>query len=119
MFSIWSAPGFYKESYWIACAGEDQQQQEITDPSSRQRGRYKVTNPQLSKKNFKEEEKLVTSPRWVPDTKTECRSQFNFNFKPEVSSLVSYWTELQSVSYELLGRGPERVIRKILRALSC
>jgi hypothetical protein len=33
----------------------------ITGQSSRQRGRYKITNPQLSKENFKEKEKLVTS----------------------------------------------------------
>jgi hypothetical protein len=39
------------------CAAEDQQQ--ITDPSSRQRGRYKVANPQLSKESFKEKEKLA------------------------------------------------------------
>jgi hypothetical protein len=44
------------------CAGKDQQQQQITDPSSRQGGRYKITNPQLSKENFKEKEKLVTDP---------------------------------------------------------
>jgi hypothetical protein len=60
------------------CAGEDQQQQQNTDPSSRQRGHYKITNPQLSKENFKEKEKLVAGPRWVPDTKTDwptdCRS---------------------------------------------
>jgi hypothetical protein len=47
-------------------------------PSSRQRGRYKIINPQLSKENFKEKEKLVADPRWVPDTKTDwpavCRS---------------------------------------------
>jgi hypothetical protein len=42
------------------CAGEEQQRQLITDPSSRQRGRYKITNPQLSKDNFKEKEKSVT-----------------------------------------------------------
>jgi hypothetical protein len=29
-------------------------------PSSRQRGRHIITNLQLSKKNFKEKEKLVT-----------------------------------------------------------
>jgi hypothetical protein len=50
------------------CAGEDQQQQQITDPFSRQSVRYKITNPQLSKENFKEKEKLVASLRWVPDT---------------------------------------------------
>jgi hypothetical protein len=53
------------------CADEDQQQHSITDPSSRQRGRYKITNPQLSKDNFKEKEKLAVGPRWVPDTKTD------------------------------------------------
>jgi hypothetical protein len=42
------------------CAGEALQQQYITDPTSRQRGRYKILNPQLSKENFKEKEKLVT-----------------------------------------------------------
>jgi hypothetical protein len=35
----------------------------ITDPSSRQRGRYEITNPQLSKENLKENEKLVAGPR--------------------------------------------------------
>jgi hypothetical protein len=35
------------------CAAEDQQKQQIADPSSRQRGRYKITYPQLSKENFK------------------------------------------------------------------
>jgi hypothetical protein len=44
--------------------------QEITDPTSRQRERYKITNSQLPKEYFKEKEKLVTDPRWVPDTKT-------------------------------------------------
>jgi hypothetical protein len=44
------------------CAGEAQQQQSITDPSPRQRGRYKIPNPQLSKENFKEKEKLMTGP---------------------------------------------------------
>jgi hypothetical protein len=31
-----------------------------------------ITNPQLSKQSFKEEEKLVTGLRCVPDTKTDC-----------------------------------------------
>jgi hypothetical protein len=44
------------------CAGEANQQQEITDPTSCQKGRHKITNPQLSKKNFKEKENLVTGP---------------------------------------------------------
>jgi hypothetical protein len=34
---------------------------------------YKITNPQLSKENFKEKEKLVAGPRWVPDTKMDWR----------------------------------------------
>jgi hypothetical protein len=34
---------------WRDCAGEDQQQQYITEPSSRQRGRNKITSPQLPK----------------------------------------------------------------------
>jgi hypothetical protein len=67
---VLSPAGLRLEGDWT---GEDQQQQ-ITDPSSSQRGRYKITNPQLPKENFKEKEKLVTGPRWVPDTKTDCRS---------------------------------------------
>jgi hypothetical protein len=39
---------------------------------------YKITNPQMSKENVKEKEKLVAGPRWAPDTKTDwptdCRS---------------------------------------------
>jgi hypothetical protein len=35
----------------------------ITDPSSRQRGRYKTTKPQLSTENFMAKEKLVKGPR--------------------------------------------------------
>jgi hypothetical protein len=30
----------------------------------------KITKPQLPKENFKDQEKLVAGPRWVPDTKT-------------------------------------------------
>jgi hypothetical protein len=60
------------------CAGEVQQQQQITDPSSHQRGRYIISHPQLSKEKFKEKEKMVAGPTWVPDTKTDwptdCRS---------------------------------------------
>jgi hypothetical protein len=58
-----------------------------TDSSSRQRGRYKITNTQLSEGNFKEKEKLVTGPGWAPDTRTDwpndCWSQINFNFNWE------------------------------------
>jgi hypothetical protein len=32
----------------------------MTETTSRQRGRYKIENPQLSKENVKEKEKLVT-----------------------------------------------------------
>jgi hypothetical protein len=53
------------------CAGEDQQEQYITDTYSHQRRRYKITCPQLSKENFKEKEKLVAGPRWAPDTKKD------------------------------------------------
>jgi hypothetical protein len=62
------------------CSGKAQKQlyKYITDPSSRQRGRYKITNPQLSKENFKEKQKLFTGPRWAPDIRTDwpsdCRS---------------------------------------------
>jgi hypothetical protein len=31
----------------------------------------KITNPQLSKENLKEKEKLVAGLRWAPDTKTD------------------------------------------------
>jgi hypothetical protein len=43
------------------CAGEDQQQQYITDPS-RQRGHYRITNPQLCKENFKKKENWSRVP---------------------------------------------------------
>jgi hypothetical protein len=43
------------------CAGEDQQQLQTTDPSSRQRGLPKSTNPQQSDNN----QDLVVSPKWV------------------------------------------------------
>jgi hypothetical protein len=41
------------------CAREAKKQQEITDPSSRQRGCHNTANLQLSKEKFKEKEKLV------------------------------------------------------------
>jgi hypothetical protein len=51
--------------------------QQITDPPSRQRGRHKIINPQLSEGNFKEKQKLVAGCRWAPDTKidwlTDCQ----------------------------------------------
>jgi hypothetical protein len=69
---------------WLLWQGPEAILQQITDPSSRQRGRYKITKSQLSKANFKEKEKSVTGPRWAPDTKTDwptdCWSQINFNF---------------------------------------
>jgi hypothetical protein len=49
------------------CAGEDQQQLQTTDPSSRQRERPTSTNPQLSDNN----KDLVVSPRWVLYSKTD------------------------------------------------
>jgi hypothetical protein len=49
------------------CAGEGQQQLQTTDPSSRQRGRPKSTNPQLSDNN----KDLAVSPRWVLYSKTD------------------------------------------------
>jgi hypothetical protein len=30
-----------------------------------------ATNPELSKEKFKEKEKLIVGPRWVPDIKTD------------------------------------------------
>jgi hypothetical protein len=33
------------------------------------RENYKITNPQLSKENFKKKEKLVAGPRWAPEGK--------------------------------------------------
>jgi hypothetical protein len=59
------------------CSGKDQKQlySKLTDLSSRQRGRYKIINPQLSKRNFEEKEKLVTGPRWA---------QINFRFRKQI-----------------------------------
>jgi hypothetical protein len=44
------------------CVSEPKQHQKITYPSSRQRESHKITNPQLSKEDFKEKDKLVTGP---------------------------------------------------------
>jgi hypothetical protein len=56
------------------CAGEGKQQFYRTDPSSRQRERPILTNPQLSDSN----ENLVVIPRGVHYSKinwpTDCRS---------------------------------------------
>jgi hypothetical protein len=41
--------------------------------------KLKITNPQLSKENFKEKEKFVEGPRWVPDTKTDWQSTVGRN----------------------------------------
>jgi hypothetical protein len=43
-------------------AVEAKQQEKITHPSSRQRGRYTLTNSQLSKENFKEKVESITGP---------------------------------------------------------
>jgi hypothetical protein len=54
------------------CAGNARQKLKTTDPTTRQRGRPTSTNPKLSKNNQREKgEKLVSCPRWVPDTKTD------------------------------------------------
>jgi hypothetical protein len=49
------------------CAGENQQQLETTDPSSRQREHRTTANPQLSDSN----KNLVLGPRWVLSIKTD------------------------------------------------
>jgi hypothetical protein len=49
------------------CDGEGQQELLTTDPASRQRGRPKTTNPQLSDNN----KDLVVSPKWVLYSKTD------------------------------------------------
>jgi hypothetical protein len=46
---------------------QDATQQALEPPYRR----YKITHLQLSKRNFKEKEKLVIGPRWAPDTKTD------------------------------------------------
>jgi hypothetical protein len=59
----------------------------------------KITNPQLSKRNFKEKEKLVTGPRWAPDTKTDWptdrRSQCNLKLNLHYCTSI-YRTVLSS-----------------------
>jgi hypothetical protein len=55
------------------CSGKAQKQfysKLQTRPLVRE-GATKITNTQLSEGNFKEKEKLVTGPRWAPDTKTD------------------------------------------------
>jgi hypothetical protein len=47
---------------WLLWQGPEVILQQITDPSSRQRGRYKITKPQLSKGHFKAKETLVAGP---------------------------------------------------------
>jgi hypothetical protein len=49
------------------CAGEGQQQLQTADPSSHQRERLTLTNPQLSDSN----KNLVVSPGWVLYIKTD------------------------------------------------
>jgi hypothetical protein len=45
---------------WLLCQGPEGIYSKITHPTSRQRGRYKITKPQLSETDFKEKEKLVS-----------------------------------------------------------
>jgi hypothetical protein len=62
------------------CSGKAQKQfnSKLHDPSSRQRGRYKIPKLQLSRGNFMAKEKFVIGPGWAPDTRTDwptdCRS---------------------------------------------
>jgi hypothetical protein len=49
------------------CAGESQQQLQMTDPSFRQTEGPTLTNPQLSASN----KYLAVSPRWVLYSKTD------------------------------------------------
>jgi hypothetical protein len=58
-------PVRYELNVYILC------RRKITDPFSRQRGRYKITNRNCLKENLKEKEKLVAGPRWALDSKTD------------------------------------------------
>jgi hypothetical protein len=72
------------------CAGKGQQHIQTTDPFSRQRGRPKSTNPQLSDNNTD----LVVSPRRVLYSKTDWpadRRSYNFDFESEVIACGSQW----------------------------
>jgi hypothetical protein len=69
----------YTKTNWSTdCRPKDELQIQITDPSSRQTGRYKITNSNRLKENLKEKERLVAGARWAPDTMaewpTDCRS---------------------------------------------
>jgi hypothetical protein len=93
------------------CSGKAQKQfYSKLQTRPHQRGRYKITNTQVSEGNFKEKEKSVKGPRWAPDTKTdwptECRSQINFNFNfnfnhylTEHEGSLSFVQELCIASY--------------------
>jgi hypothetical protein len=62
---------------------------QITDPSSRQRGRPKRRAKQLSgkkKKNEKEKKNLVMGPKGVPDTKTNRRLTVGYNISTKLNS---------------------------------
>jgi ribosomal protein S4E len=78
------------------CSGEDQQQ--ITDSSSRQRKSYKITTPQLSKANVKE--KLVADPKWGPDTNIITLTLTFF-----VQDIPSYQLQNREASSSVLSRG--------------
>jgi hypothetical protein len=54
------------------CFGEAQKQlySKLQSCPLVREGRYKIKHMQLTEENFKEKEKLVAGPRWVPDTKT-------------------------------------------------
>jgi hypothetical protein len=53
------------------CAGENQQQLETTDLTSRQRGTPHQQTRNCLKNNKRKKKKLVPGPKWVPDTKTD------------------------------------------------
>jgi hypothetical protein len=55
---------------WLLWQGPEANSKLQTRPLVRE-GATKLQNPQLPKGNFKEKEKLVTRPRWAPDTKTD------------------------------------------------
>jgi hypothetical protein len=61
----------------LDCAGEAQQQQQITDSLVRE-GSTKLQTHNCLKKISRRKTKLIAGPRWVPDTKkdwlTDCRS---------------------------------------------
>jgi hypothetical protein len=79
------------------CAGESQYQLQTADPSSRQRGRPKSTNPQLSDNN----KDLVVSPRWVFIPKQTGRLPVGRNIRLRLNSLGFSRKRIQKLSVQL------------------